>query len=80
MDIKKLVPWNWFKKEEEESGAMLPVQGDETKSLYSEEGPLSPLFQLHREMDKLFDNAFRGFGVSPARFPENTNFIYPHSC
>ena len=69
MDIKKLAPWNWFKKEEEESGAMVPVKRDETKPLSSEEGPLSPLFQLHREMDKLFDNAFRGFGVSPSRFP-----------
>lgn len=69
MDIKKLAPWNWFKKEEEESGAMVPVKRDETKPLSSEEGPLSPLFQLHREMDKLFDNAFRGFGVSQTRFP-----------
>ena len=69
MDIKKLAPWNWFKKEEEESGAMVPVKRDETKPLSSDEGPLSPLFQLHREMDKLFDNAFRGFGVSPSRFP-----------
>lgn len=65
MDIKKLAPWNWFKKEEEDAGAIVPVQRDETKSFYPEEGNLSPLFQLHREMDKLFDSAFRGFGLSP---------------
>ena len=67
MDIKKLAPWNWFKKEEEEAGSVVPVQRDETKPSYSGDSSLNPLFQLHREMDRLFDNAFRGFGVSPLR-------------
>lgn len=26
MDIKKLAPWNWFKKEEEENGSIVPVE------------------------------------------------------
>lgn len=26
MDIKKLAPWNWFKKEDEETGSVVPVQ------------------------------------------------------
>ena len=67
MDIKKLAPWNWFKNEEQESGAIVPVQRDEKKTLNQEEGPLYPLYNLHREMDRLFDNAFRGFGLSPFR-------------
>jgi HSP20 family protein len=28
------------------------------------EAPLSPFFTLRREMDRLFDDAFRGFGLS----------------
>ena len=69
MDIKKLAPWNWFKNEEQESGAIVPIQRDEKKTLHQKEGSLNPLFNLHREMDRLFDNAFRGLGVSPDRFP-----------
>ena len=67
MDIKKLAPWNWFKNEEQESGAILPVQRDEKKTLHQEEGPLNPLFNLHREIDKLFDHAFRGSVLSPLK-------------
>ena len=26
MDIKKFAPWNWFKKEDEETGSVIPVQ------------------------------------------------------
>lgn len=66
MDIKKLAPWNWFKKEEEQSGASVPVvQRSDAHPSYSEEGPQNPLLHLHREVDRLFENAFRGFGVSP---------------
>jgi len=67
MDIKKLAPWNWFKKEEDEAGAVVPVQRDESKSSYADDNSLKPLIQLHREMDRLFDNAFRGFGIAPFR-------------
>lgn len=67
MDIKKLAPWNWFKKEEEESGAHVPVKMAEKHPQYSEENYLNPIVQLHREMDKLFENTFRGFGLSPFR-------------
>lgn len=67
MDIKKLAPWNWFKNEEEESGTVIPVQSGETKSFNAAAGPINPLFHLHREMDRLFNNAFQGFGLSPFR-------------
>ncbi len=61
IDFKKLAPWNWFKKEQEEqqSTASLPVQRND---LQVSGGPVSPILQLHREIDRLFDDAFRGFG------------------
>jgi HSP20 family protein len=59
MDIKKLVPWNWFKKEEEGTGGMVPVKRQNA----IEQGGASthPLQQFHNELDRLFDQAFRGF-------------------
>jgi HSP20 family protein len=52
MNLKKLIPWNWFKKEEDV--ATLPV-----KRL---ESPGDPLIQLHSEIDRLFGQAFRSVG------------------
>lgn len=56
MDLKKLAPWNWFKKEEENQASALPVQRS---------GPLhnqNPIAQFHQEIDRMFDSLFRGFG------------------
>jgi HSP20 family protein len=64
MDIKKLAPWNWFKKEDEEGGATVPVKRNEGQ-VYQEAAELTPIIRLHREMDRLFDDALRGFGLSP---------------
>ena len=68
IDFKKLAPWNWFKKEHEEqqSTASLPVQRNE---LPVAGGPVSPILQLHREIDRLFDDAFRGFGFPALAMP-----------
>lgn len=52
VNLKKLIPWNWFKKEEDT--ATLPV-----KRL---ESPGDPLIQLHSDIDRLFGQAFRAFG------------------
>jgi HSP20 family protein len=57
MDIKKLAPWNWFKKEEDQEGKMLPVRRQETQTFHSD-----PFVQIRQEIDRLFDTAFRGFG------------------
>ena len=65
MDIKKLAPWNWFKKEEEEAGSTVPMQRADAQLQHLEGGMANPILQLHREMDRLFDNAFRGFGLTP---------------
>ena len=62
MNIKKLAPWNWFKKEEE-TGADVPVRMGEPKTTHPQGGVLNPILQLHREMDNLFENAFRDFGL-----------------
>ena len=68
IDFKKLAPWNWFKKEHEEqqSTASLPVQRNE---LPVAGGSVSPILQLHREIDRLFDDAFRGFGFPALAMP-----------
>ena len=68
IDFKKLAPWNWFKKEQEEqqSTASLPVQRND---LPAAGGPVSPILQLHREIDRLFDDAFRGFGFPALALP-----------
>ena len=60
MDIKKLNPWNWFKHEEgrDEKNTIPVRRGQGTPSLYH---PLGNVAQLHREIDRLFDDAFRGF-------------------
>lgn len=56
MDIKKLNPWNWFKHEEKST---VPVRDSEQTPSYHQ--PLANVMQLHREIDRLFDDAFRGF-------------------
>lgn len=59
MDIKKSIPWNWFKKEAD----ALPVTVQPRRSAIDS----SPLMQLHDELDRVFDDMFRGFGL-PASF------------
>lgn len=66
MDIKKLVPWNWFTKEEEGAGRTVPVkregETDKTSAL------TTPWQQLHQDVDRLFDQTFQGFGLTPFGF------------
>lgn len=49
--MRDLVPW---------SRSRAPARQDEPHH----EAALSPFFTLRREMDRLFDDAFRGFGLS----------------
>ncbi|HFE36999.1 MAG TPA: Hsp20/alpha crystallin family protein [Gammaproteobacteria bacterium] len=60
MDMKKLNPWNWFKHEEknQDNKAVVPVKQGEHQQAKQ---PLSDMMQLHTEIDRLFQNAFRGF-------------------
>ena len=68
LDLKKWAPWNWFKKEQEEQRgtSSLPVQRNE---LSAGSGQFSPMLQLHREIDRLFDDAFRSFGMPMLSLP-----------
>jgi HSP20 family protein len=63
MDLYKLNPWNWFKHEEpeKEKKEIVPIkEGDYALS----QSPLgNNISQLHREIDRLFENTFRGFGL-----------------
>jgi HSP20 family protein len=65
MDIKKLAPWNWFKKEDD-AGKIVPVQHSGTM------GQGYPLYnsvtQLHREIDSIFNTVLHGFALSPFGF------------
>jgi len=64
MDIKKFAPWNWFKKENEENGHTVPVEySNKSSNRYSSES----FGGLHNEMNRLFDDFFNGFDLSPFR-------------
>jgi HSP20 family protein len=62
MELKKLAPWNWFKKEEEQ-GHGIPVRHTETGQLPATGRTTHPMLQLQREIDQLFANFFRGFDL-----------------
>lgn len=62
MDFKKLVPWNWFQKEEENTGVTIPVQQSGKELQQSKY--YSPVNNLRQEMDQLFYNFFNRSGLS----------------
>ncbi len=60
MDIKKLVPWNWFIKEEEAEKGLRVTQSDSRR----QDHPMyHPMQQIHHEIDRMFDSVFSGFGL-----------------
>lgn len=62
MNMKKWVPWNWFKKEEEDTGKSVAAQRTSTDDqLPALSGSLA---RFHQEIDRLFDQAVHGFGRS----------------
>jgi len=70
MNIKQLSPWNWFNKENESSGSMVPIRRPESGggAVYFPEGRWNdPFQQLHREMDRLFENTLLGVGFLQER-------------
>jgi HSP20 family protein len=74
MELKNLLtPWNWFKKEEEQSQAVRS-----SNALRSTDHPLA---RFHRDLDQLFDNVFQGFPLSPGRKENGSawgGLILPH--
>ena len=65
MNLKKLVPWNWFKNEEESSGSQVPVQRHHSMSQPKQLS--GTMGQLQQEMDRLLDNFFFDFGLHSHR-------------
>ena len=68
-DLKKLAPWNWFKKEQESDagGSQLPVLRNAPAETAPSPLAVQSFYDLHRQMARLFAEAFRGFGLcSPA--------------
>lgn len=62
MELKKLAPWNWFKGEEEAHS--VPVRHNSRGGERPPGHPYEPMVQVHREIDRLFENFFRGFPLS----------------
>lgn len=77
MNLQQLNPWNWFTHEEANKTSTVPVKRSSEKA---EEKTASytahPMLQLHREIDRLFDTAFRGFSLPSfnARWPDDDIF------
>lgn len=59
MNMEKLVPWNWFRKEQENQGGIVPVGHGRPNNDYA-----AALDQLHRDFEYLFDSFYRSFGFS----------------
>lgn len=72
MELKKLSPWNWFRKEHEHN-ANLPVTRNATFGY--------PLTRLHTEIDRMFDDFLKGSGIPDfgfGRWPtESAAFLKP---
>ena len=66
MELKKFVPWNWFKNEEE-SDHPVPVKHGE-KRPHSSIHHHDPVSQIHRDIDHLFDQFVRGIGAPRLNF------------
>ena len=73
MDLQKLNPWNWFTHEESTpGGARIPVKREaESEGFPAHFGADNPMMNLHQQIDRMFDDAFRGFG-----FPSSTARLY----
>lgn len=58
LSASKFAPWNWFRHEDEKPQELV------RRSEYEH-----PMVRLHQEMDRLFEDAFRSFGM-PGRLTD----------
>jgi HSP20 family protein len=65
MASTKLSPWNWFKREHEQT---LPVRRSEPEA----GTPASPLDQFHTEFDRMVESMFSDFGFTNPAFRPGT--------
>lgn len=66
MELKQIAPWNWFKREDEETaeGRALAVSRPDAPGAY----PTS-LARFHEEFDQLFENMLRSFPLAMSTMP-----------
>ena len=84
MNIEKLKPWNWF-KHEDDTVSQIPVSKNEAsnqapqnvKSHSTAQYPeVGSLLKLHQDMERLFDDVWRSFGMSSlSRLPRSATSI-----
>ena len=69
MNLQQLNPWNWFKHEETSKESTIPVKKSAENLPDNKQAmpATNSIFQLHREIDRLFDDAFRGFAFPASR-------------
>ena len=93
MNLEKLKPWNWF-KHEDQAANQIPVSKNEASGFREPQAsPKLPVsdsaagsfLQLHQEMERLFDDVWRSFGVplSPTlaqRAPFFRNSIFDNTA
>lgn len=73
MNIEKFAPWNWFKKEEEESTQIVPVRHDRGLTAYP-----APFPDIQREFDRLLELMQRSVGREwPSLLPERSPLLTP---
>jgi len=66
MNMKKWIPWNWFKNEDEDAGKAVPIQ--RSLAQFQDHDLSGSLARFHQDVDRLFNHAFRGVGLSPLGF------------
>lgn len=64
IDVRKLNPWNWFKHEDAGEYTQIPVrrQGGGDGGSVPAMFPESPLWNIHREVDRLFGDVLSRLG------------------
>lgn len=65
MDMNKLKPWNWFRREDESWS--VPVSWSSRFTEYK------PLLQVQQEIDRLFDDAFQRLGWGSSRLEKSVS-------
>ncbi|GHC32139.1 Hsp20/alpha crystallin family protein [Aidingimonas halophila] len=73
MNLHKLSPWNWFKSEDQET-SQVPVS-----SAVEPSRDISPVWQMHRELDRWMDNVLRrwNFPVGQEAFGSVEGMLRP---
>lgn len=74
MNLQQLNPWNWFSHEETRTNSTIPVKRHESAADTPQETESKllvrdqlPVIRLRQEFDRLFDQAFQGFGFPSLR-------------